>query len=46
MITTYAVGKAYNRGYRQGLTAGLWPGFLGGIFFSILCAAIYHMAGR
>jgi hypothetical protein len=46
VITTYTVGKAYNRGYRQGLTAGLWPGFIGGIFFSILVAAIYHMVGR
>jgi hypothetical protein len=46
MITAYAVGKAYDRGYRQGLTAGLWIGTAGGVLFSILCAAVYHMTGR
>lgn len=45
MIITYAVGKAYDRGYRHGMTTGLWLGFLGGILFSILAVAIYHMAG-
>jgi hypothetical protein len=36
----------YYRGYMDGLSAGLWIGMVGGIFFSILAVAIYHMAGR
>jgi hypothetical protein len=40
------VGKSYYRGYMDGLTAGLWIGTVGGILFSILAVAIYHLAGR
>jgi hypothetical protein len=36
----------YYRGYMDGLSAGLWIGTVGGILFSILAVAIYHMVGR
>jgi hypothetical protein len=38
------VDRAYNVGYYNGLSAGMWAGWLGGILLSILCAAIYYMA--
>jgi hypothetical protein len=44
MKTMSQIDRAYNVGYYDGLSAGMWAGWLGGIFLSILCAAVYHMA--
>lgn len=39
-------GKAYTRGYIDGLAAGIWAGTLAGILLSTLGVALYHLSGR